>query len=95
MDATSRGMRHELRDLARESTADALEAHPRDPWALALAGAARLRLLNAAAAVLVALWDREASADRAGREVEIAMIEAMGCFVGDQLVAAQVRGEEA
>ena len=51
--------------------------------------------MNAAAAVLVALWDREADRDRSGREVEVAMIEAMGSFVGDQLFAAQVRGSDA
>lgn len=48
--------------------------------------------MHAAAAVLTALWDREADPDRAGRAVEIAMIEAMGSFVGEELLAAQVRG---
>ena len=50
--------------------------------------------MNGAAAVMVALWDREADPDRAGREVEVAMIEAMGSFVGDQLFAAQARGND-
>ena len=48
--------------------------------------------MHSAAAVLTALWDREADPGRAGRAVEIAMIEAMGCFVGEELLAAQVRG---
>ncbi len=51
--------------------------------------------MNGAAAVMVALWDRAADPESVGREVEVAMIEAMGSFVGDQLVAAQARGSDA
>ncbi|HJM89032.1 MAG TPA: CoA transferase [Dehalococcoidia bacterium] len=50
--------------------------------------------LHAAAAVLTALADREADPQHAGRAVEVAMIEAMICFVGEALLAAQVRGSD-
>jgi tRNA A-37 threonylcarbamoyl transferase component Bud32/tetratricopeptide (TPR) repeat protein len=42
-DVTSRGARHELRDLTAEAIDEALRAHPRHPLALALAGAGQLR----------------------------------------------------
>lgn len=48
--------------------------------------------LHSTAAILTALADREADPDRAGRAVEVAMIEAMNCFIGEELLAAQVRG---
>ena len=51
--------------------------------------------MNAVAALLIALWDRDADPDHAGRAVENAMIEAMGAFVGEELRGAQVRGENA
>ena len=51
--------------------------------------------MNAVAALLIALWDRDADPDHAGRAVENAMIEAMGAFVGEELLGAQVRGENA
>jgi crotonobetainyl-CoA:carnitine CoA-transferase CaiB-like acyl-CoA transferase len=50
--------------------------------------------MHSAAAILTALADREADPDRAGRAIEVAMIEAMGCFVGESLLAAQVRGSD-
>jgi len=50
--------------------------------------------MNAAAAVVLALHDRDADPERKGREVEVAMVEAMGAFVGEEIVAAQVRGSE-
>ena len=49
--------------------------------------------MNACAALMIALRDREADRGHAGRAVEIAMIEAMGAFVGEELLGAQVRGE--
>jgi len=49
--------------------------------------------MNSVSAVLIALRDREADPDHAGRSVEVAMIEAMGAFVGEELLGAQVRGE--
>ncbi|MEE9280534.1 MAG: CoA transferase [Myxococcota bacterium] len=51
--------------------------------------------INAVAATLVALRDREADPERRGRAVEVPMIEAMTTFVGDVLLAAQVRGTDA
>ena len=51
--------------------------------------------INAVAATTIALWDREADPKRRGRSVEVAMIEAMTTFVGDELLAAQVRGTQA
>lgn len=54
-------------------------------WADPVAG------LNAAAAVLVALWDRRAG-DGTGTAIELAQLEAMIGFVGEELLAAQVRG---
>jgi len=48
--------------------------------------------MNSVAAILIALREREADPERAGRAVEIAMIEAMGSFVGEELLGAQVRG---
>jgi len=50
--------------------------------------------MNAAVAVVLALHDRDADPERKGREVEVAMVEAMGAFVGEEIVAAQVRGSE-
>jgi crotonobetainyl-CoA:carnitine CoA-transferase CaiB-like acyl-CoA transferase len=50
--------------------------------------------INAAASVLVALWDREADPERRGRPVEMAMIEAMVSLLGDQAAIAQVTGCE-
>lgn len=49
--------------------------------------------MNSVSAILIALRDREADPDHAGRSVEVAMIEAMGSFVGEELLGAQVRGE--
>jgi len=49
--------------------------------------------MNSVSAVLIALRDREADPDHAGRSVEVAMIEAMITFVGEELLSAQVRGE--
>jgi crotonobetainyl-CoA:carnitine CoA-transferase CaiB-like acyl-CoA transferase len=51
--------------------------------------------INTVAATLIALRDREADSRREGREVEVPMIEAMTAFVGEQLLAAQVRGQDA
>ncbi len=51
--------------------------------------------INAVAATVVALWDRQADPKRRGRPVEVPMIEAMTTFVGEELLAAQVRGTQA
>lgn len=55
-------------------------------WADPVAG------LNAAAAMLVALYDRRAAADGAGQAIELAQLEAMITFIGEELLGAQVRG---
>ena len=57
-------------------------------WADPVAG------MSAAAATLVALWDRSACGGAAQR-AEVAMSEAMAAFVGEELLAAQVRGTNA
>ncbi len=57
-------------------------------WADPVAG------LNAAAAMLVALYDRRASIDGAGQSIELAQLEAMITFIGEELLGAQVRGAE-
>ena len=48
--------------------------------------------MNSVAAILIALRDREADPNHEARTVEVAMIEAMGTFVGEELLGAQVRG---
>lgn len=48
--------------------------------------------MNAVAAILIALRDREADPNHEARSVEVAMIEAMGTFVGEEFLGAQVRG---
>jgi crotonobetainyl-CoA:carnitine CoA-transferase CaiB-like acyl-CoA transferase len=55
-------------------------------WADPVAG------LNAAAALLVALWDRRADADGRGQAIELAQLEAMIGFIGEEVLAAQARG---
>ena len=50
--------------------------------------------MNAVAAILVALREREADPEHAGRAVEVAMIEAMGAFVGEEVLGAQARGAD-
>ena len=50
--------------------------------------------MSAAAGTLVALWDRDASGGDA-QQVETAMSESMATFVGEELLAAQVRGSNA
>ena len=49
--------------------------------------------MNSVSALLIALRDREADPNHAGRSIEIAMIEAMGSFVGEELLGAQIRGK--
>ncbi len=55
-------------------------------WADPVAG------LNAAAAILVALWDRRADPEGHGQAIELAQLEGMICFIGEEILAAQVRG---
>jgi crotonobetainyl-CoA:carnitine CoA-transferase CaiB-like acyl-CoA transferase len=57
-------------------------------WADPVAG------LNAAAAVLVALWDRRAHPEGHGQAIELAQMEAMVNFAGEEILAAQARGSD-
>jgi crotonobetainyl-CoA:carnitine CoA-transferase CaiB-like acyl-CoA transferase len=57
-------------------------------WADPVAG------MCAVAGTIVGLWDR-AAAGGAAQRVEVAMAEAMATFVGEELLAAQVRGSDA
>ena len=50
--------------------------------------------LQAVAGVLLAYYDRESDPERKGRRVETPMIEAMLAFVGEELLAAQLRGQD-
>ncbi len=51
--------------------------------------------INAVAATVIALWDRQADPEQRGRSVEVPMIEAMTTFLGEEFLAAQVRGTQA
>ena len=57
-------------------------------WADPVAG------LNAAAAVMTALYDRSADPEGRGQAIELAQLEGMIAFIGDELLAAQVRGSD-
>ena len=48
--------------------------------------------IHSAAATVAALLDREADPARRGASVEVPMLEAMVCFYGEELLAAQGRG---
>ena len=48
--------------------------------------------IHSAAATVAALLDREADPARRGASVEVPMLEAMICFYGEELLAAQGRG---
>jgi len=61
------------------------------PYRSGVAWADPVSGMAAAAGTLVALWNREASGGAAQR-VEMAMSESMGTFVGEELLAAQIRG---
>ena len=50
--------------------------------------------LQAVAGVLLAYHERESDPERKGRRVETPMLEAMLAFVGDDLLVAQLRGQD-
>lgn len=50
--------------------------------------------MHAAAAVLLALAQRDARPDGGGAAVELAQFEGMMCFAGEEFLAAQVRGTD-
>ncbi len=62
------------------------------PYKSGVAWADPVAAMHAAAAILIALHDREADPDRRGQAIELAQLEGMICFVGEEILAAQVRG---
>ena len=62
------------------------------PYKSGVAWADPVAALNAAAAVMVALWDRRSDPDGCGQAIELAQLEGMIDFVGEEILAAQVRG---
>jgi crotonobetainyl-CoA:carnitine CoA-transferase CaiB-like acyl-CoA transferase len=65
------------------------------PYKSGVAWADPVAALHAAAAVLIALWDREADPQRRGQAIELAQFEGMIDFIGEEVLAAQVRGADA
>lgn len=65
------------------------------PYKSGVAWADPVAALHAAAAVLIALHDREADPDGRGQAIELAQIEGMIDFIGEEVLAAQVRGADA
>ena len=64
------------------------------PYRSGVAWADPVSGMAAAAGTLVALWDRNASGGTA-QHMETAMAESMATFVGEELLAAQIRGSNA
>ena len=62
------------------------------PYKSGVAWADPVAALHAAAAVLIALWDREADPQHRGQAIELAQFEGMIDFIGEEVLAAQVRG---
>jgi crotonobetainyl-CoA:carnitine CoA-transferase CaiB-like acyl-CoA transferase len=65
------------------------------PYKSGVAWADPVAALHAAAAVLIALWDREADPQRRGQAIELAQLEGMIDFIGEEVLAAQARGGDA
>jgi crotonobetainyl-CoA:carnitine CoA-transferase CaiB-like acyl-CoA transferase len=65
------------------------------PYKSGVAWADPVAALHAAAAVTIALWDREADPQRRGQAIELAQIEGMIDFIGEEVLAAQLRGADA
>jgi crotonobetainyl-CoA:carnitine CoA-transferase CaiB-like acyl-CoA transferase len=65
------------------------------PYKSGVAWADPVAALNAAASVLIALWDRGADPERRGQAIELAQLEAMIGFIGEEVLAAQLRGADA
>ncbi len=65
------------------------------PYKSGVAWADPVAALHAAAAVLIALHDREADPAGRGQAIELAQIEGMIDFIGEEVLAAQVRGADA
>ncbi|HZQ37561.1 MAG TPA: CoA transferase, partial [Dehalococcoidia bacterium] len=65
------------------------------PYKSGVAWADPVAALHAAAAVTIALYDREADPAHRGQAIELAQIEGMIDFIGEEVLAAQVRGADA
>ncbi len=65
------------------------------PYKSGVAWADPVAALHAAAAVLIALHDREADPEGRGQAIELAQVEGMIDFIGEEVLAAQVRGADA
>ena len=64
------------------------------PYRSGLAWPDPVTSLHATSAALVALIDRAADREHRGRTVEVPMLESMICFLGDEILATQLRGSE-
>jgi crotonobetainyl-CoA:carnitine CoA-transferase CaiB-like acyl-CoA transferase len=64
------------------------------PYKSGVAWADPVAALHAASAILIALWDRAADPERRGQAIELAQVEAMIGFIGEEILAAQVRGSD-
>ncbi len=65
------------------------------PYKSGVAWADPVAALHAAAAITIALWDRAADPEQRGQAIELAQIEGMIDFIGEEVLAAQVRGADA
>lgn len=65
------------------------------PYKSGVAWADPVAALHAAAAVLIALWDRAADPQHRGQAIELAQFEGMIDFIGEEVLAAQLRGGDA
>lgn len=65
------------------------------PYKSGVAWADPVAALHAAAAVMIALWDRAADPEHHGQMIELAQVEGMIDFIGEEVLAAQVRGADA
>ena len=60
------------------------------PYKSGVAWADPVAAMHGASAVLMGIIDREADPDRRGQAIELAQIEGMVCFVGPEILAAQI-----
>jgi len=65
------------------------------PYKSGVAWADPVAALHAAAAITLALWDRAADPEHRGQAIELAQLEGMIDFIGEEVLAAQVRGADA
>lgn len=64
------------------------------PYKSGVAWADPVAALHAASAVMIALWDRAADLKHRGQSIELAQVEGMIDFIGEEVLAAQVRGAD-